>query len=158
VLACVLACVPLGSTYAYGILDTFYRPDLEVEEAVEVSSCFVFSFLHQSPDREGAQRGGSAGEARRRACVFSHACMCGMFFDFSCSVARVVGQASNLSCNTSRCVQRRHNQRYVTPVFVVHFHVPPPSRLSALPFCIGTLLLSLSRMSSEPTLVPPSFL
>lgn len=36
-----------GSTYAYGILDTFWRPDLTVEEAIELGKRAIYHATHR---------------------------------------------------------------------------------------------------------------
>mmetsp|Transcript_12016 Transcript_12016/g.18133 ORF Transcript_12016/g.18133 Transcript_12016/m.18133 type:complete len:292 (-) Transcript_12016:169-1044(-) len=36
-----------GSTYAYGVLDTFYRPDLTVEEAIDLGKRAIYHATHR---------------------------------------------------------------------------------------------------------------
>ena len=36
-----------GSTYAYGVLDTFYRPDLTVDEAIDLGKRAIYHATHR---------------------------------------------------------------------------------------------------------------
>jgi 20S proteasome subunit beta 5 len=36
-----------GSTYAYGVLDTYYRPDLTVEEAIDLGKRAIYHACHR---------------------------------------------------------------------------------------------------------------
>ena len=36
-----------GSTYAYGVLDTYYRPDLTVEEAIDLGKRAIVAATHR---------------------------------------------------------------------------------------------------------------
>jgi 20S proteasome alpha/beta subunit len=46
-----------GSTYAYGILDTYYRPDLTLEEAVELGKRAIAEATYHDSGSGGVVRG-----------------------------------------------------------------------------------------------------
>lgn len=45
-----------GSTYAYGVIDTYYRPDLSVEQAVELGKLAIYQATHRDSGSGGVVR------------------------------------------------------------------------------------------------------